>query len=95
MSIQRRVFADGNGGLIVKAQSDVSDTLAECARKRAAGEVGSSEMRHAMDIEPIFVEKYCASQGITFAEWMANEDHIKAMLRDPALSGFRIWEGKV
>ena len=95
MSLRRKVHSDGNGTLVVAAQEDVTDILDSCAAKRAAGETGSREMRHAMDIPRIFIEKYCATHGITFNEWMGNEAHVKAMLRDPALSKFRIWEGKV
>jgi hypothetical protein len=41
------------------------------------------------------VETYCNTRGITFAEFMQNTDHVAAMLRDPDLSGFRIWTGRI
>lgn len=59
------------------------------------GQVGSSEMRHAMKIPTSEIEKYIKDKGITFHEWMANPQHILNMLRDPALAGLRIWQGKV
>ena len=56
---------------------------------------GSSEMRHAAELPAVMVEAYCNDHGITFQEWLQNPEHIKAMLRDPALAAFRIWPGKV
>ncbi|MFZ6653793.1 hypothetical protein [Undibacterium sp. TJN19] len=56
---------------------------------------GSSEMRHAASFPMVIVEKYLNDKGITFAEFMANRVHVKAMLSDPALSAFRVWGGRV
>jgi hypothetical protein len=60
-----------------------------------ANAVGSSEMRHAAKIPTSTIENYLKTNGITFHEFMANPAHAKAMLNDPALSGLRIWKGRV
>ncbi|GJH31441.1 hypothetical protein CBA19CS91_01810 [Paraburkholderia hospita] len=59
-----------------------------------AGIHGSSEVRHAAQIPFVLIERYCNDRGITFEEWMQNEEHIAAMLNDPALADFRIWKGR-
>jgi hypothetical protein len=40
------------------------------------------------------VEAYIAQAGITMHEWATNPVHIRRMLNDPDLAGFRVWEGK-
>ena len=41
------------------------------------------------------MELYKQKWGITHHEFMANPVHIRRMLNDPDLQGFRIWEGRV
>lgn len=52
-------------------------------------------MRHAAKLPKALIENYCQRHGITLHEWFVNPAHIKAMLNDPELSGFRIWQGRV
>ncbi len=81
--------------LIERRSQDVSPILEFAKRQRNAGEVGSSEMKHAAKIPKAVIENYIARAGITFHEFMVNDHHIRAMLNDPELSGFRIWKGRV
>lgn len=69
--------------------------LDEVKALKSHGMTGSSEMRHAAKIPTSVIENYIARLGITFHEFMANPKHINAMLNDPDLAGFRIWQGKV
>ena len=84
-----------DGALTFERVQDVEPILDATAARRVAGMTGSSEMRHAASIPKVVVEAYCNRQGITFAEFMGNPAHGKAMLNDPALSAFRIWQGRV
>ncbi|HZF98245.1 MAG TPA: hypothetical protein VEY92_08390 [Pseudoxanthomonas sp.] len=54
-------------------------------------------MKHAAKLPFALIEKYLADHpGVTMQDMMrANSPHIREMLNDPALSGFRIWRGKV
>lgn len=74
---------------------DVEPYLQHTSDLRSAGIVGSSEMRHAAKIPNVVVEAYLAQTGITLHEFMANPVHVKTMLNDPALAGFRIWKGRI
>lgn len=56
---------------------------------------GSREMKHAAKLPAVAVETYCNVNRITFAEFMQNPVHVKAMCNDPALKDFRIWPGKL
>lgn len=56
---------------------------------------GSSEMRLAASLPMVLVERYCNNAGISFAEFMQGEEHIRRMVNDPSLSHFRVWPGKV
>lgn len=52
-------------------------------------------MKHAAKIPKAVIENYMARVGITFHEFMVDDKHVRAMLNDPELSGFRIWKGRV
>jgi hypothetical protein len=75
------------------ARSQDCDPYLEEARRRALAPQ-DPEMRLAAIFPLVVVERYCQERGITFAEWMQNEDHRLAMMADPALSGFRVWRGR-
>lgn len=84
-----------DGKLTFQRVQDVEPILDFAHDLRAAGRVGSSEMRHAASIPMVLVEAYCNDRGIEFREFMNNPAHQRAMLNDPALRAFRIWEGRV
>ena len=52
-------------------------------------------MRHAATWPPSLVETYIKANGIDMHEFMVNPTHVRRMLMDPDLQGFRVWEGKV
>lgn len=79
----------------IERVQDCTPIAAFAANQRVAGKVGSSEMRHAARFPAVIVETYINNKGITFNEFLSNPVHVKAMLGDPSLSAFRIWEGKV
>lgn len=88
------IIHDGDN-MIERRSQDVAPTLERVKRHISMGETGSSEMKHAARIPKAVIENYCARLGITFHEWCGNPVHIKAMLNDPELNGFRIWPGRV
>lgn len=55
----------------------------------------SGDMKLAAEFPDVIVENYLSTNGITFREFLDNPEHVKRMLNDPALSGFRIWEGRI
>lgn len=55
-----------------------------------AGKYEGDDLRVLAEIPMSLVEKYCIDKGITFAEWMRNNDHATAMYRDPGLRDFTI-----
>lgn len=66
-----------------------------CQRLRSAGLTGDKEMRHLATVPAFIVEKFINDRGITFREFMDDPAHATAMLNDPALSAFRVHEGRV
>lgn len=89
-----RVHTSDNGITFERIQ-DVQPILEATHDLRTLGRVGSSEMRHAASFPMVVIEAYCNNNGIDFAEFMQHPKHAKAMLNDPALRAFRIWEGRV
>lgn len=92
--IQDRFLSDGDGKYAVRRTEDVSGFIERAKEMRTAGDVGSKDMRHAAEFPATVVENYINRAGIAFAEFMENPIHVKRMLADPDLKGFRIWEGR-
>ena len=88
------IVHEHDGALTFQRVQDVEPIMQFAHAQRVAGDVGSSEMRHAASLPMVVVEAYCNDRGLTFAEFMADPTHIKTMLNDPALGAFRIWEGR-
>ena len=82
--------------MVVQRFQDCTAIHELCKSKNKEGVHGSSDMRLAASLPFVVVENYCNQNGVEFAEVMApGSPHIKRMLNDPALAGFRIWEGRV
>jgi hypothetical protein len=88
------LWLDGDD-LIERRSEDVEPVLEQAKALRSCGMVGSSEFRHAASFPASVVELYKQKAGISHHEFMANPVHIRRMLSDPELQGFRVWEGKV
>lgn len=80
--------------IVVQNTQDVSPILDGCRLRQDTGAVGGSEMRHAATFPMVLIENYCNQHGITFQDWMKDKTHIKRMLNDPDLKGFRVWQGR-
>jgi len=94
--IQTKAILDDLGGnLIVNRVQDVEPIVNHAAALRQSGEVGSRDMKLAATLPGVVVEQYLATNGITFREFCQDEIHAKRMLNDPALSAFRVWEGRL
>ncbi len=93
--VATQFYDAGNGDLIVNRVQNCTPIADECATRRSMGQIGGTEMRHAARLPAVVVERYCNMHGITFAEFMQSREHIKAMVNDPALQAFRIWQGRV
>lgn len=84
-----------DGNLVVGRFQDCTP-IAEFAKTlQNEGGHSSSDFKYAAKLPYVMIEAYCNTQGITFADFMSQKDHIKNMLNDPALADFRIWKGKV
>lgn len=93
--IATRIHNAGDGNVTFERVQDTSGYLEHAKALHNEGHHGSSEMRHAAKIPFIVVERYCNDHGITFEEFMKDKVHVKRMLNDPSLAGFRIWKGVV
>lgn len=79
----------------VKHVEDAEPLIELNKDRRSSGIVGSSDMKHAAEFPAVVVENYCNTKGITFKQFMEDSSHAIAMLNDPDLRYFRIWEGRV
>lgn len=92
--VKTEYIADGDV-MHVKRETDAQPILDLTSSLRSLGKVGSNEFRHAASFDPVTVERYCNINGITFNEWLTNPVHVKRMLADKDLKGFRVWNGRV
>lgn len=84
-----------DGKMTFQRTQDCTPILEHCHDRTVAGATGSSDMKHAAKLPFVVIEAYCNQQNITFSEFMQNKEHIKRVLNDPSLAGFRIWKGRV
>jgi hypothetical protein len=88
-------FIDNENRFVHEIIQDVEPILQQTAEMRSHGFTGSSEMRLAARFPDVVVRNYCNSKGIDMEEFNRDRVHIRNMLKDPALSKFRVWDGKI
>lgn len=90
------LYMDGND-LIERKSQDVEPILEYCKDVANSGMASRPDMKYAAKLPHSVVEAYMAAHpGVTFHEIMRpRSEHMRAMLNDPDLSGFRIWKGRV
>lgn len=86
-------FQDGK--MIVQRTQDCTSILENCKTQHNEGNHGSSDMKLAGKLPFVVIENYCNVNNVEFSEVMRNPIHLKRMLNDPDLAGFRIWKGRV
>lgn len=89
------VMHEEEGKTIFERVQDCEPIMERTKALHNEGHHGSSEMRLAASLPMVLVERYCNDNGITFRQFLNEQDHIKRMLNNPALSHFRVWPGKV
>jgi hypothetical protein len=81
--------------MVVKSMQDVQPILQTVKEKVEVGDVGTKDMKHAATIPMVIIENYMNRVGLTFQEFLRDKEHIKCLLNDKSLEGFRIWKGAV
>lgn len=84
-----------DGGLTIVNSQDCDPIAEMCKKLSLEGKTGTNEMRFAGAIPDVFVEKYCTDHGITFREFMGNDEHVRRILNDPAMAHFRVYKGRI
>lgn len=90
-----QVDADHIAAVHSASHADLRMVADHCANLRAIGDTGSKDMKLAASVPAIFVQKYLNDNGVTFKEFMRDQKHIDRFLSDPALSAFRVWQGRI
>lgn len=91
----KTVIAVEDGALVTGTVQDATPIAEVTKAMHNEGRHGSSDMKLAASVPMVLVEKYCNDAGISFAEFMGNQDHKKRLLNDPAIAHFRVWKGRV
>jgi hypothetical protein len=94
-AVQTRFLEGADNTYKIVRSQDVAPIADYAKGMQAAGMTGSKDMKHAAEIPMLVVENYMTRMGITFEEFCSEQKHGKALLNDPALAAFRIWEGRV
>lgn len=95
MSLQTHIHPHADGSVTFESVQDCTPILEHATALHNEGLHGSSDFKHAASLPFVVVEKYCNDNHILLSEFMSNREHVKRMLNDPSLAGFRIWKGRV
>ena len=93
--IQTRFLEGADHTFAINRTQDVEPILNYTKEMNALGMGNGADMKHCAEIPMIIVESYLARTGITFHEFCNSQEHVKAVVNDPTLSAFRIWQGRV
>jgi len=93
--MQTRFLEGADHTYQVMRTQDVRPIVDYTKGMNAIGAGNGSDMKHAAEIPMVVVENYLSRTGITFEEFCNSQEHVKALVNDPALQAFRIWEGRV
>jgi hypothetical protein len=91
----KTLFDFKDGEFVMGTEQDCTAIHEDAQKRQNEGMTGTSEMRHAARFPLVLIETYCNQAGITFDQWMQDKTHLRRMLADPDLKGFRIWQGRV
>jgi len=91
--IVTKYLSDGATNAVKRIQ-DCEPIMEDAKARQRAGLVGN-DYRHVMRVPAVIVERYCNQKGITFADFMEDEAHMRAIADDPDLSYFRVWTGRM
>ena len=93
--VSTRMIEGADHEFAIHRAQDVEPILNYTKEMNRIGAGKGTDLRHCAEIPMIIVENYMQRTGITFNEFTASQEHIKAVVNDPALRDFRIWEGVV
>lgn len=88
-------MAQEDGRTVLGSWQDCEPYLERARALHNEGMLGGRDFKHAASLPLVLVEKYCNDHGIDLRTFMLEPEHVKRMLNDPDLSGFRIWKGKI
>jgi len=82
-------------GMVVVRHQDFTGLLDHNAELRATQQHGFADAKHVANIPEIIIESYCIKNNVSWAEFFADQKHIKAILNDPQFAYFRVAPGRV
>ena len=93
MSAVATRFHTADGVIAVERVQDCTPIAEHCTTLRHETRQ-TGDLRLAARLPAVLVEMYLTQRGISFNEFVANPEHARSMLNDPALAAFRVWEGQ-
>lgn len=94
-AVTTRLLEGADHTFAIQRTQDMQPIIERAHDLRAVEAFGSKDVKHAAEIPVIMVEQYLQRTGITFHEFCNSQDHIKAIVNDPANAVFRIWQGRI
>lgn len=92
--VATRIIIDGEQMHTIRTQ-DCTPIAERAYAMHKEGMHGSSEMRLAATIPNVIIEKYMNEHGVSYAEVIGNEVHMRRICNDPDNKMFRIWPGRI
>jgi hypothetical protein len=96
MTTKTEFIADPDSDRTIIAHTENFDGLIDHNKAlQNEGHHGTKDMKHVANIPGIVIEQYCFMRGVSWAEFWADNKHIKTILNDPDMAYFRVAPGKV
>ncbi|MBB3226996.1 hypothetical protein FHW69_001597 [Luteibacter sp. Sphag1AF] len=81
--------------MTVAYTADLTSLADKAKAMSSAGDVGTKDMKLAMEVHDFHVYAYMNKRGITYDQFWQDPQHLKNLLNDPDNADFRIWKGRV
>jgi len=95
-SLETKIHGLADGGIVFESTQDCNPVIEDILELREdKSNYSGKDMHHVARIPFVIIEQYLNNNNIQYEEFMRDKTHIKNILNDPALSAFRIWQGRV
>lgn len=86
---------DEHMAFVHATSGDDLDTLATYCREAGDAHRAGGDLKHVASVDSAVIIDWCNKRGITFQQFMRDQDLLTKFLDDPVNAPFRVWKGRV
>jgi len=92
--VHTRIVIEGDQMHTLRTQ-DCTPIAERAYSMHKEGMHGTKELKLAATIPNVIIEKYMNDHGVSFAEVIGNDVHMRRIVNDPDNKMFRVWPGRI